>query len=173
MKDRETDMIASRRTPINDNYGCERTYAQLRVYSGAISPTAVTEFLGISPTDSIAIGQRKTLNSSGKSIIGRLNGWFLSSEFVVKSNDLRRHLDWLAIQLLPCADNIRLLQERPGVKMTVHCVWWSGGSAGPTLWPEQMRFLADLNLECAFEFADYGDDDQTSETTADIDGPGS
>ncbi|WP_276207925.1 hypothetical protein [Vibrio neptunius] len=35
--------------------------------------------------------------------------------------------------------------------MTVNCNWWSSGSAGPTLWPEQMSILAKLNLECAFD----------------------
>jgi hypothetical protein len=45
--------------------------------------------------------------------------------------------------------------------MSVNCVWWSKeGGGGPTLWPAQMRSLAELNLECSFEFADYSEGGQ-------------
>jgi len=53
------------------------------------------------------------------------------------------------------------LQNIPGVRMSVNCVWYSrSGHGGPTLWPEQMRVLADLNLECSFDiyFQDKDDD---------------
>jgi hypothetical protein len=48
--------------------------------------------------------------------------------------------------------------------MNVNCVWWSRyGDGGPTLWPEQMLRLAQLNLECSFEFAYYEDDGETQD----------
>ena len=153
---------SSLRTPVNDEYGsCERTYAELRVYSGEMAPGDVTTILGIPPTSSIGLGEEKPPNSIGRSIVGKLNGWFLSSESAVESKDLRRHLDWLIFKLSPLAPRLHTLQETPGVKISVNCVWWSaGGGGGPTLWPEQMRRLADLNLECSFDFADYGDGDR-------------
>ena len=32
---------------------------------------------------------------------------------------------------------------------------------GPTLWPEQMQPMADLNLECSFDISFFGDDDHS------------
>jgi len=81
---------------------------------------------------------------------------------------LRRHLDWLLGQILPRADVLRELQETAGISMNVNCIWWSAtGGGGPTLWPEQMRRLADLNLECSFDVSFYDDDDQRSEVDPD------
>jgi len=146
-------------TPVDDDYGsCERTCAVLRVYSGEIAPADVTTLLGILPTSSIGIGERKGPNSLGMCRVGKLNGWFLSSESAVESKDLRRHLDWLVLQLEARADALHALQEKTGVRMSVNCVWWSkGGGGGPTLWPAQMRSLVGLNLECSFDFADYSE----------------
>jgi hypothetical protein len=50
--------------------------------------------------------------------------------------------------------------------VSVNCIWWSRfGDGGPTLWPEQVRALADLNLECSFAFADYSDTDDAKVET--------
>ena len=35
--------------------------------------------------------------------------------------------------------------------MSVNCIWWSRGTGGPTIWPEQMAVLAKLNLELSFD----------------------
>jgi len=89
-----------------------------------------------------------------------LNAWFLSSEGKISSMDLRRHLDWLLDKLDPTADRLKDIQRQPGVQMAVGCVWWSArGQGGPTLWPEQMGRLANLNLECGFDIAFFGEDD--------------
>ena len=56
------------------------------------------------------------------------------------------------------------LQEMEGVRMGVDCIWWSAyGDGGPTLWPEQMHLLADLNLECSFSVSFFGDDEEEKE----------
>jgi uncharacterized protein DUF4279 len=146
-------------TPVDSAYGsCERTCAVLRIYSGAIVPAEVTAMLGVPPTSTIGLGERKPPNSLGRSQVGRLNGWFLSSESAVVSKDLRHHLDWLLLKLEPSGGALRALQKESGVRMNVNCVWWSkDGGGGPTLWPSQMRRLAELNLECSFEFADYSE----------------
>lgn len=81
-----------------------------------------------------------------------MNGWFLSTGGVVASRDVRHHLDWLLERLMPARGALVALQQCAGVRMSVVCVWWSReGHGGPTLWPEQMRGLADLNLECSFD----------------------
>ncbi len=161
-----TDM-QSRLTPTNDNYEtCDKTHVVLRVYSGRLHPSRVTELLGISPTKHVAAGEPGRVNSLGRAPVGKLNGWFLSSEGNVESKDTRRHLDWLIAKLQHSRDAIHRLQARPDIRMSVNCIWWSRhGDGGPTLWPEQMRALADLNLECSFDFADYSVDNRKTDET--------
>jgi hypothetical protein len=151
--------IKSRLTPVNDDYeSCERTFAELRVDTGTMHPSVVSDLLDIKPTSQVILGESGPINSVGRSRIGKINGWFLSSEGNVKSRDTRRHLDWLIAKLQQSSRALRKLQTNPGIRMCVNCIWWSRfGDGGPTLWPEQMRVLADLNLECSFAFADYSD----------------
>lgn len=146
-------------TPVTDvNEDVERTCAELLIYHDTLHPDAVTELLGIAPTKKVAVGEPGKPNSRGRVVVGKVNGWFLSSEGTVDSKDLRRHLDWLITRLRPCAENLRSLQETQGVRMYVFCPWWTrSGGGGPTLWPEQMRGLAELNLECTVSFADYSE----------------
>ncbi|HXM23923.1 MAG TPA: DUF4279 domain-containing protein [Terriglobales bacterium] len=156
----EQDISLSHYTPIKDvDDSCERTCAQLLVYSDDLHPSAVTDLLGISPTKYAARGEKSPPNSLGLAPIGRVNGWFLSSEEHVQSKDLRRHLNWLIGQLQPRASALRQLQAKPRVRMYVSCPWWSNdGGGGVSLWPEQMLALAALNLECTIVFADYSDE---------------
>ncbi len=152
--------LSSRFTPIDDSDpSCERTDATLAIYH--VDPTLVTEKLSVTPTSSQGIGVARVM-PSGKEVIGTTNSWLLSSEKEVISKDLRRHLDWLLDRLEPTGAQLRELQQFPGAKMTIWCVWWSavGRAGGPTLWPEQMDRLARLNLEIGFTFAYYGDDDE-------------
>lgn len=149
----------SRRTPYDDAYEtCERTYAALLVYPGESEPEFVTRRLGVEPTSTQSKGER-IRNSLGRERIVSVNGWFLSSEGKVRSLDVRRHLDWLLEKLMPAEAGLKELQKLPKVKLGVSCVWWSaGGQGGPTLWPEQMARMAQLNLECSFDIAFFGED---------------
>jgi Domain of unknown function (DUF4279) len=153
--------ISSRLTPIDDAYQtCERTCTVLRVYPATMHPSVVSETLGIKPTRQVVVGESSPINSLGLSRIGKINAWFLSSEDIVESKDMRRHLDWLIAKLQPSSNGLRELQAKPSIRMSVNCIWWSRfGDGGPALWPEQMRALADLNLECSFAFSDYSDED--------------
>jgi len=151
--------LASRRIPVNDDYQtCERTYAELRVYGNELDPKIITEILGVTPSSIQKKGEKRT-NSFGRTVVFKTGGWFLSSEGRVQSKDVRRHLDWLLEQLVPVKDQLSNIQETSGITMNVYCIWWSTGDGGPTLWPEQMRSLADLNLECAFDISFYGDEE--------------
>jgi hypothetical protein len=83
----------------------------------------------------------------------------LESDGWVTSRDVRHHVDWLLTQLCGKEAAMARIQETVGVSMTVMCVWWSmTGEGGPTLWPEQMRGLADLGLELSFSFQAYVDE---------------
>jgi hypothetical protein len=155
--------LLSRRTPFDDEYDtCEFTYAELRVYPGKANPESVTHHLGIAPTSTMIKGKRK-VNSLGRERIAPMNGWFLSSEGQVSSKDVRRHLDWLLDKLELVSDRLKEIQEQPEVRMSIECIWWSAhGHGGPTLWPEQMKKMAEMNLECGFDIYFFGDEERES-----------
>ncbi len=153
----------SRLTPVDPSYAtCERTCAVLRIYSGQLHPAEVTARLDLQPSSTVATGEASPPNSLGHVRVGKLNGWFLSSEENVTSMDLRDHLDWLLTRLISHAQALHDLQDESGVTMSVNCPWWSRGMGGPTLWPEQMQQLTELNLEISFDFAYYGDPEPES-----------
>jgi hypothetical protein len=128
-----------------------------------LKPEWVTERMGIQPTHVQTKGQTST-NSIGRRRTAPIGGWFLSSEGHVASRDTRRHLDWLVALILPRGDALREIQCLEGIKMNVNCIWWSAhGDGGPTLWPEQMRALAALDLECSFEISFFGEDEPQSD----------
>jgi hypothetical protein len=143
---------ASRQTPVNDAYPtCKRTVAELRIYGGALDPHAIAAHLGVQPSGTQMKGEVRA-GFRGREVTARIGGWFLSSEEWVSSKDLRRHLDWLLDRLMPAKPALLALQQEEGIAMGVNCIWWSAfGEGGPTLWPEQMRLLAELNLECSFD----------------------
>lgn len=151
--------VASRLTPYSDTFpACERCVAELRVYGDALSPEFVSRALGLRPTASHRKGQVSERNALGRTRVAPTGGWFLSSESNIDSKDLRHHLDWLLAQLSPCATRLARLQGDEGIRMRVNCIWWSARrQGGPVLWPEQMRALVDLGLECWFGFGFYGE----------------
>lgn len=154
-----TPNISSYRTQIDDNYGtCERTKVTLRIDCGSRHPEEITAFLDIRPTTTVENGAAVMNEGDNTGRIGKFNLWFLDSEGDVTSKDLRRHLDWLLDKIEPSASQILSLRES-GVPIDVLCVWWSKyGDGGPTLWPKQMRRLADLDLELSIDFADYSEE---------------
>jgi len=139
-----------------EEYG-DRVCVELLIYPGTISPFEVTSLLQIQPTDYVAIGEERRNAVTGTVRIDKVNGWFLSSESFVQSTDMNRHIDWLTEKLKKSFRALEQLQDTEGVKMYVACKWWvdvDGG--GPMLSSKQMRDLAGLNLECAFDFQYYG-----------------
>ncbi|WP_437956877.1 DUF4279 domain-containing protein [Sorangium sp. So ce119] len=153
------DFMESRRTPYNELYPtCERADATLRIYAECIHPQEITRRLAVEP-DSVQVKGEVRVNSVGRARVIGVNGWFISSETKVSSKDLRHHLDWIIGAIYPVREALLKLQQTRGVKMDVSCVWWSAhGHGGPTLWPEQMRPLSDLGLECGFDVYFFGED---------------
>lgn len=144
--------INSRRTPISPEYpSCDECHATLLIYSNDIHPDKITELLKIEPTQKNIIGT-KSINRIGRIKEIKTSGWFLSSKDDVISRDLRKHLDWLLNKIVPCKEALEKLQTNKNVTMGIDCVWRSlAGHGGPVLWPEQMKIMCELNLECSFD----------------------
>ena len=124
---------------------CLRTYASFRILSEHMTAGEMAELLGIQPSRS----QTKLNDGRHKP---RLHGWFLSSEKVVASRDLRRHLDWLLDQLLPVSGVLHPLIESGDVSADVVCYWVSAsGHGGPTLSVVQLEKMCKLGVGCWFD----------------------
>ena len=81
----------------------------------------------------------------------QLGGWFLTTEDMVVSKDLRRHVDWILERLTGKDELLKNLQAE-GNWMDIFCLWLSTeGHGGPTLSPSIMRRLAELELEIGFD----------------------
>ena len=139
-------------TPIDDSYpSCVRTNASLLVYTKSSSPDVVTERLGHQPTSIHYKGQR-IRNSYGRERQTNTNLWALSSHGRVESMDLRRHINWVTSQVLPVARELKALLAEADMRALISCNWWSRtGLGGPLLSPDQMRAIADLELECGLD----------------------
>ena len=147
-----TDLKNSRLTKYDDSYGtCYESHVKLLIYTGETDPDFVTQRLGVTPT-SISKKGDIIRTKLGRTRVTNNNIWLLSSEEKVDSKDLRRHLDWLMKKLVPAEKALKSIQNLAGITMTIKCVWWSAhGHGGPALWPEQMKAMAALNLECGFD----------------------
>ena len=145
---------------VSDYPTCQRTYATFRVYPASLDPADVTARLGIEPSD----WQRRCESRKPGGRPAKLHGWFLSSDGVVKSRDVRRHLDWLLSRIAPRAAAIHALRS-DGCRMDVSCFWVSAsGHGGPSVLPAQMGPLVQLGLELWFDV--YLGDGQDAEPGA-------
>jgi hypothetical protein len=133
---------------------CQRTYATLRIYPQRYGPEEVSARLGLEPSK----WQRRGEAAVPGSRPAPVHGWFLSSDGMVASLDVRRHLDWLLSRIGSRGDAIRALQAE-GCDMDIFCLWVSAsGHGGPSVRPAQMGELARLNLELGFDVFLGGDD---------------
>lgn len=152
---------SGRMTSYGHNYeNVVTTYAELQIFCGDLDPDSVTLALKIEPTHTIRRGDLFT-NFLGRTRTEKHNFWELSSEDKLKSSDLRLHIDYLLQLLEPRKSELGVLQKTNGVSMRACCVWHSRGSGGPVLWPEQMKGLADLGLECLFNVAHIEDEEES------------
>jgi len=136
---------------------CKETSAVLRIFSDEIDPREITRLLRVEPSSIQIKGERKYPNKA--EYINKENGWFLDSEDLVESRDLRRHLEWLLNKTNNCHDKLKELSSK-GAEITIFCPWQSAsGQGGPTMDPQQMKVLGDLNIELLFEFWVCDEDD--------------
>ena len=139
----------------NDDYPtCRKTYAGLRIYHDELDPDRITGLLGIEPSRT----QVKGRITSGK-IPPPTGGWFLSTENVTTSRDVRRHVDWILNRLEGKDDALMRLQSE-GHHMDISCFWVSAsGHGGPMLSPAIMRRLGELEIGIGFNIYNGLDDE--------------
>src|SRR5436309_9348562 len=113
----------------NDYATCEAAYATLRIFHPDLDPDAISAALGFQPTDAHRRGE--VLNPEGRwPVIAKQGAWFLGTEGVIQSRDIRRHLDYLLDRLQPKSEAVKALQEE-GCQMDIFCYWLWTGQGGP------------------------------------------
>ena len=149
------------KSPYDDQYStCKETSVVFRLIHPAIDLDSITAALKLAPSRA----WRKGDPAEWKGRPARTGMWMLDSEGMVVSRDLRRHLDWLILQLRGKHDQLREFRDA-GYHIDVFCHWVQlGGTGGPTLSPANMRGLAELDLELGFEFWSETDDDDVRNT---------
>ena len=133
----------------NDDYEvCNKTYVTFRLYSVMLSPQEITNFLGIEPSETIEKGIEKNILTHKRI---EHNAWFLTSENIINSKDIRRHIDYIADKLLPIRERLKILASQ-GAEIDICCLWLSeNGQGGPTLSPQQLSKLGELGIELWFD----------------------
>jgi len=139
----------------DDDYPtCKETFATLRIFSDVVLPGTVSSLLGLQATESFAKGEMYGKQQRMRTY----NAWQLSTLGHVVSRDSRRHLDWLLDRLEDRRDSLADLRLK-GCEIDVTCYWVSIGQGGPIIGPEQMKRLAELNLEVWWDVYFGGDGD--------------
>ena len=131
---------------IDDYPTCERTYATLGIYPIEITPDEVTSLLGVVPT------RTQSAEARPDGVCDVPAGWFLCSDGVIESRDVRRHIDWILDQIADKLDAFALLRNDGG-QSDISCYWLAAShSGGPSLRPNQMTIIGELGLEIWFDF---------------------
>lgn len=129
---------------------CLECRCRLMVYSETYDIRNIGIILNLEPTLLRIKGDIIKTKHSERSV--PISFWELSSEASVKSKDLRRHINWLISKLSNKIDTLKKVKSNKDCTIFIQCVWWSRyGDGGPVIWPEQMQFFSDSNLDLKFD----------------------
>lgn len=126
-----------------DEYAsCARTYVTLSFYHDKFYSDEVTKILTINPTRTSEKNEFKKINQ---------NGWFFSTQDMVKSRDVRRHLRFLLNTFKNKENEFNSLRN-DGWSSRVYCFWESTeGNGGPIIDHWTMKLLSQFELDIHFD----------------------
>jgi hypothetical protein len=115
-----------------------------------MSSDYVSDVLQIQPTYKQTKGDVLCLPSR-KIKIAATSHWYLSTEKLIRSENMETHLDCLLAIIMPVKNKILDLQKVPGHTMWIRCIWCSEEvDTGVNFTIEQIKQLAELNISCSF-----------------------
>ena len=130
----------------------------LRVYSGKITPSEVSERLGLDATSAVGRESMPEPLRAHNFRVGEQNSWFLESEVGVESRDPRQHIDWFLEQISVLQPGLAVLLQEKDVRADISIIIWSdNGGAHLYLAPADINGFFALGLPVAISFADYPD----------------
>lgn len=111
-----------------------------------MNPEKITDTLDIEPDRSQKVGD---VARNKKPI--PVSGWFVGTQGILNSRDIRVHLEWILDRLKDKRNQLNLLVEL-GFEMKISCFWESAsGNGGPILDHEIIARLSEFPLDLHFD----------------------
>jgi hypothetical protein len=137
-----------------------KAFATLRFSGDRLDPEQISAIVRVSPTKAWRKGERYFAGSRAGHLVGRTGTWFLATDDLVKSHDLRQHLEFLTNLLSQGPqdqrDRLTELKEimvRDDLKADVSCFWHGkAGEQPPEIPPERTKKLRSLPAEIETDF---------------------
>jgi hypothetical protein len=139
--------------------GTLRVYCSLFVRHDDLDPTQATDQFGLQPTKVYVKGQPCF---PGGKMLAKSSAWILSTQSVVRSRSLNRHLAYITKLLKPKAEALSLYREK-GYAVSVGCYVLACENAIVRISLPNLRRLAALKLETWFDLYLDGTADQEGE----------
>jgi hypothetical protein len=138
---------------LDENANCAETFASFLLIGDRLDPDDVTRRLQIEPKRSFPRGMIRP--SKARGLRQRTGTWIFTTEGVLASTSLERHLLGLLEELEPRREQILTLVDEQGLEAAVSCFWVSAtGHGGPALSPEVLARIARLGAALWFDL--YG-----------------
>jgi hypothetical protein len=125
---------------------CTRTYSTLRIFSDVVDPESISKTLGLEPTYSFRTGDAYSVCK----LTRKYNGWLLSTESSMDSQDTEEHIGSLLAKLHGKAEAVAALHVA-GCELDIFSYWTSNGQGGPSLTAEQMLILGKLGIPVSWD----------------------
>jgi hypothetical protein len=144
---------------LEENPNCARTYAAFRLLGDALDPDAATRALGLEPSLALAKGQEMPAGRIGPARRQGTGVWSLSTDNILRSTSLERHLLHLLDALEPATAAVHALLSAEDIQADFFCYWLSAtGHGGPEVSPETLGRIAALRASLGIDF--YGPIDE-------------
>lgn len=131
---------------IHDFTSCSRTYATLCIYHDSMDTNEVTKILKLKPDHVTKIGDYLRKDKSIK-----IAGWFLGTQDILDSRDMRAHVEWLLAKLNRKKKAMQILSKM-GFTTRISIFWESSsGNGGPIIDNELAVKLAKYDIDLYFD----------------------
>jgi hypothetical protein len=142
------------RGPIEENPNCQKTHVTFRLMGPTLDLSQVTSVLGLEPSKAFAEGEKvENLTHPSRPVI-----WMLSTQALVSSTSLEKHLRFLLDKLEPRSARLLELVREQSLEMDFFCYWLSAtGHGGPELSAETLSRIGALEARLGLDiyFGDY------------------
>lgn len=127
-----------------------RVAAKLLVHSRIMGLDEISSALDLTPTSAHPAAPHLPAGDRRREFRRTTNTWAFTSEDDVSSMDIRDHLDWLLERIGPRQDSLAAVRAGGKAQASIVVSYALLGTGGPSLWPKQMRRIADLDMELSF-----------------------
>lgn len=137
---------------LEENPKCARTYASFRLVGDALDPVEVDRRIGVKSDLARSKGEVVTY-PTGRQFAQRTGVWLISSDDLITTTSIERHLILLLDILEPRRSDLLSLVEKYAVKADFFCLWKStDGDGGPEVSPATLARIAHLGASLGFDF---------------------